>query len=100
MKRRRPTYALAEFQRRVLAGSYVVTRSAREGAAALGFDESDVIACVLALTERDFYKTMESEQFPELWQDVYRPTYRHAALYVKLQLSVIEDAVVISFKEL
>jgi hypothetical protein len=41
---------------------------------------------------------MESDATPGLWQDVYRPVYNKTALYVKLQIAVDGDAVVISFK--
>ena len=69
-------------------------------AARLGFDERDIIACVLGLKPGDFYKSMEATALPGLWQDVYRPSFMGAALYVKLQISRVDDAVVISFKEL
>jgi motility quorum-sensing regulator/GCU-specific mRNA interferase toxin len=89
-----------EVQRRVAAGAVVITMSAREGAARASFDERDILACVLGLTPRDFYKSMAANTHPGLWQDVYRPTFEGTALYVKLQISLIDDAVVISFKEL
>lgn len=94
------TYDLPEIQRKVAAGQYRVTRSAFEGAAALGMDESDVTACVLGLTRADFYKSMEAAKVPGLWQDVYRSRYQGEVLYVKLQVAVQGDAVVISFKGL
>jgi motility quorum-sensing regulator/GCU-specific mRNA interferase toxin len=56
--------------------------------------------CVLALTPADFYKTMESEAAPGLWQDVYRPVFSGLAMYLKLQISFDGFVVVISFKEL
>jgi motility quorum-sensing regulator/GCU-specific mRNA interferase toxin len=100
MQRRGPTCPLKDIQRRVLAGTFAVTQSAEEGAALLGFDQSDIVACVLALTTNDFYKTMQSERKPWLWQDVYNPVYLDKELFVKLQISVGGSAVVISFKEL
>jgi motility quorum-sensing regulator / GCU-specific mRNA interferase toxin len=56
--------------------------------------------CLLALTAADFYKSMESEAVPGLWQDVYRPVFEGLALYVKLQIWADGLVVVISFKEL
>ena len=100
MTRRGPTYSLADLQRRAASGAYVVTRSAYAGAGLLGFDESDVLRCLLGMTPGDFYKTMESVERPGLWQDVYRPVYSGEELYVKLQLSLVGRTVVISFKEL
>lgn len=81
---RRPTYALVEIQRLVRSGAFQITNSARVGAAALGFDETAVVRCVLELTGNEFYKTMPSELVPGLWQDVYRPVFENEALYVKL----------------
>jgi motility quorum-sensing regulator / GCU-specific mRNA interferase toxin len=96
--RRSPTYDLARIQERVKAGQYRITFSARLGAGALGFTESDIVRAVLSLRPGDFYKSMEAEAAPGLWQDVYRPRFAGVALYVKLQIEVRGDAVVISFK--
>lgn len=97
--KRAPTYDLSEIQRKVAAGDFRVTFSARDGAALLGFQESDIARCVTALRPTDFYKSMEAEQASGLWQDVYRPTFEGIALYVKLQVALRGKAVVISFKE-
>lgn len=93
-----PTYDLAELQRLVREGAYVVTMAALHGAAALSFDSDDVRSCVLGLTRRDLYKTMPAADVPGLWQDVYRPMYLGVPLYVKLQLSRRGTTVVIQFK--
>ena len=93
-----PTYDLSEIQIKVRAGLYWTTSSARQGAAAAGLAETDIVVCVLSLTAADFYKTMESDAAPGLWQDVYRPLYGGVALYLKLQIAQDGDTVVISFK--
>ena len=97
---RHPTYDLGEVQAKVRAGLYWITFTARHGAASLGLGEDDVVACVLSLSATDFYKTMEADAAPGLWQDVYRPSYKQLALYVKLQIELDGDAIVISFKAL
>ncbi|MBA2245903.1 MAG: type II toxin-antitoxin system MqsR family toxin [Gemmatimonadetes bacterium] len=91
-------YDLREIQRRVRAGEYLITAAAQRGVAALALDEGDVVACVLELRDSDFFKSMESELMPGLWQDVYRPVYQSTPLYVKLQIRADAGAVVISFK--
>jgi motility quorum-sensing regulator/GCU-specific mRNA interferase toxin len=96
---KRPTYNLSLIQQLVQDGAYVVTGTALAGAAALSFDSEDIRACVLALTLRDLYKTMESTDRPGLWQDVYKPLYGGVRVYVKLQLSAACKAVVIQFKQ-
>ena len=74
------------------------TKSAREGAAALGFDFNAVVGVVMALTQTDFYKSMTTHADHKVWQDVYRPATEIGAVYLKL--TVIEDVLIVSFKEL
>lgn len=94
-----PTYDLARVQALVERGHYRITMSSMRGAARLGFDESDICACVQALSLSDFYKTMEAEKAPGRWQDVYRPVYQGTPMYVKVQISHDARAVVVSFKQ-
>ena len=68
-------------------------------ASALGYDSEGIKEVVLALTPRDFHKTMASEQVPGLMQDVYRPRDEALHLYVKVQVVAVGRTVVVSFKE-
>ncbi len=63
----------------------------------MGFDRSDIVACVLALDDSSFYKTMPSRSRPGTSQDVYKTTYDRQNIYLKLQMA--RTAIVISFKE-
>lgn len=74
------------------------TVSALAGAAALGFDFDGMVAVVLALTARDFYKSMTTHADHRVWQDVYRPTTRAGEVYLKL--TVVDGVLIVSFKEL
>lgn len=74
------------------------TRAAREGGAALGFDFDGMLAVVLALTTADFHKSMTTHADHRVWQDVYRPTTSAGEMYLKLM--VIDDVLIMSFKEL
>jgi motility quorum-sensing regulator/GCU-specific mRNA interferase toxin len=56
------------------------------------------VAVVLALTPKDFYKSMTTHADHTVWQDVYRPTTN--AGEVCLKLTVINDVLIVSFKEL
>jgi motility quorum-sensing regulator / GCU-specific mRNA interferase toxin len=76
----------------------LLTRVAREGAVELGLDEQGVCAVLLALSASDFYKSMTTHADHRVWQDVYRPRTRVGELYVKL--TVTDDVLVVSFKEL
>lgn len=98
---RAPAYDLEEVQRLVGQGpvSCRVSQTALDGGRALGFNYSRIIEAVLSLQRADFYKTMPSAQVPGTWQDVYHLEYDGASLYVKLQIDVRGEAVVIQFKE-
>jgi len=74
------------------------TFSALSGAAALGFDFDMMPGIVKALTAADFHKSLTTHHDHRLWQDVYRPTTSAGAVYVKL--TVMDDLLIVSFKEL
>ncbi len=52
----------------------------------------------MALTPADFYKSMTTHADYKVWQDVYRPSTQAGDVYLKL--TVIDDVLIVSFKEL
>ena len=74
------------------------TQSARQGATALGIDFDGMCKIVMSLSSSDFYKSMTTYADHKVWQDVYRPSTEFGDVYFKL--NVIDDLVIISFKEL
>ena len=80
------------------AGKVRSTMSALAGGAALGFDFAGIVEVVLALTPADFYKSMTTHADHRVWQDVYRPMTAAGEVYLKL--TVIDDVLIVSFKEL
>jgi motility quorum-sensing regulator/GCU-specific mRNA interferase toxin len=64
----------------------------------MGLDTEGVIAIVMALTRKDFFKSMTTVQDHRIWQDVYRPATSVGDVYLKL--TVLEDVLVVSFKGL
>jgi motility quorum-sensing regulator/GCU-specific mRNA interferase toxin len=82
----------------VAAGKVRTTFSALAGGAALGFGFEEIVDVVLALTPRDFYKSMTTHADHRIWQDVYRPKTPAGEVYLKL--TVISDVLIVSFKEL
>jgi motility quorum-sensing regulator/GCU-specific mRNA interferase toxin len=74
------------------------TYSALAGAAALSIDFEGMLAVVTALSARDFYKSMTTHADHRVWQDVYRPHTSAGDIYLKL--TVKEDVLIVSFKEL
>ena len=47
---------------------------------------------------KDFYKSMTTHADHRIWQDVYRPKTPASDVYLKL--TVIDDVLIVSFKEL
>lgn len=62
----------------------------------LGYD--DILETILDLSPSDFLKSMTTHADHRVWQDVYRPMTRAGRAYLKL--TVIDDLLVVSFKEL
>jgi motility quorum-sensing regulator/GCU-specific mRNA interferase toxin len=98
MEKRTPNCQLSIVKSLIEEGKVRSTFSALAGGAALGFDFSGIVAVVLALTPRDFYKSMTTYADHRIWQDVYRPTTKAGEVYLKL--TVIDDVLIVSFKEL
>lgn len=61
-------------------------------------DRGDIVDAVLVLAPVHFYKSMESERCPGLWQDVYHLPYRGRWIYLKLQILPDGRAAVVQFK--
>ncbi len=74
------------------------TLSALADGEALGFSFDEMISVVIALTAKDFYKSMTTHADHKVWQDVYRPVTTTGEIYLKL--TVIDDVLIVSFKEL
>lgn len=98
MEKSTPHNKLAVVKALVGAGQVRTTRSAREGAVALGLDFDGMLAVVMALTSADFHKSMTAHGDHRVWQDVYRPMTQAGEVYLKL--TVIGDVLIVSFKEL
>ena len=79
------------------AGKVRSTMSALAGGAALGFDFDGIVDVVMALAPGDFYKSMTTHADHRIWQDVYRPMTAAGRVYLKL--TVIDDVLIVSFKE-
>lgn len=98
MEKRSPHCKLSVVRTLIDAGKIRTTHSARAGAVGIGFSFSDMVAVVLALKPTDFYKSMTTYADDTIWQDVYRPKTTAGDVYLKL--TVIDDVLIVSFKEL
>ena len=98
MEKRTPHCKLPVVKALVDAGKVRMTASAVAGAELLGLDRAGVVGVVLALTPSDFFKSMTTCADHTIWQDVYRPNTSAGDAYLKL--TVLDDVLIVSFKEL
>lgn len=98
MEKKTPHCKLSVVKALVQVGKVQTTSSARQGAVALGLDFDGMLDVLLALRRTDFYKSMTTHADHRVWQDVYRPVTPAGAVYLKL--TVIDDVLIVSFKEL
>lgn len=99
MEKRTAHYLLADVQALVEEDRVSATRTALTGAATLGFSFNDMKEVIKNLKTTDLYKSMTSNTDHTIWQDVYHfPSKDAGDIYLKL--SVINDVLIVSFKEL
>lgn len=98
MEKHVPHHKLAVVYRLLQAGKVRVTRSAMAGAVELGLGLADMLDVVRLLAPHDFYKSMTTYADHTVWQDVYRPSTPVGDVYLKL--TVMDDLLIVSFKEL
>ncbi|MGD0631989.1 MAG: type II toxin-antitoxin system MqsR family toxin [Terracidiphilus sp.] len=98
MEKRIPHCQLSIVKKLIREGKVRSTFSALAGAAALGFDFGAMLKVLLDLTMNDFYKSMTTYADHRVWQDVYRPTTTAGEVYMKL--TVVDEVLIVSFKEL
>ena len=98
MEKQTPHCKLFIVKAMIEAGNVRSTKSALISGEAMGFAFDDIIDVVMALTPTDFYKSMTTHTDHRIWQDVYRPTTSAGEVYLKL--TVIDDVLIVTFKEL
>jgi motility quorum-sensing regulator/GCU-specific mRNA interferase toxin len=98
MEKRTPHCPLVRVKELVAAGTVRTTKVALEGAAALNLDLNGILEVVMALTMNDFFKSMTTNTDHKVWQDVYKPSTKVGDVYLKL--TVVDDVLIVSFKEL
>ncbi len=100
MEKNTPHKKLSVIKALVVAGDVRATASAFLEARELGIhDLAAMCSVVLTLTSTDFYKSMTTHSDHRIWQDVYRTTIANGAdVYIKL--TVMDDVLIVSFKEL
>lgn len=99
MEKGTPHYKLSQVRALVKRGSVRATASAFSGARELGINDlSAMCDVVMALTSVNFYKSMTTYADHRIWQDVYHTQCNSVPVYLKL--TVMDDVLIVSFKEL
>lgn len=97
MEKRKAHYPLTTVKSRIADGRVSFTMSAVASGAAMGFDIDEMLKIVSSLAGRNLYKSMTSHADHRVWHDVYHAETKQGVVYLKL--TVVEDLLVISFKE-
>ena len=100
MEKKKPHYLLSDVQNIVKSrGGNAFTATALMGAAALSLSSKQAVAVVLGLKQKDFYKSMTTNDDHKIWQDVYHAALK-AGLVAYIKVTLRENGtVVIQFKE-
>jgi motility quorum-sensing regulator / GCU-specific mRNA interferase toxin len=99
-EKRKPTYDLDAFKSAFSTVDRLnITGTALKGAAALGFDRSDIVDIIQTMQRGQFYKSMTSYADHRIWQDVYHVPSEAGLLYVKFTADVVAEFLLLSFKE-
>ena len=98
MEKRIPHVPLVRVLELAAAGRVRATMTAFRDADLLGLGRPEMIDIILRLGKVDFYKSMTTHSDHTVWQDVYRPNTPAGHVYLKL--TVIDDVLIVSFKEL
>lgn len=95
-----PTYDLDELKELLQdEETRIISLDDIKEAVSLGYaDDDEMVARVLKLKPKEFYKSMPAKKFQKLWQDVYYTYDGSTKLYIKLQKSFNGKGVIVSFK--
>lgn len=97
MEKYTPHSKLSAVKNLLKARKVRTTHAARVGANALGLNYAEMLTVIMNLTTSDFYKSMTTYNDHTIWQDVYRPRIFAGDVYLKL--TVVDDLLIVSFKE-
>lgn len=98
-EKKKPTYDLESIKSEFSTVKTLrMTRTARDGAFALGLSLQDVVDVIASMTRQQFYKSMTSYNDHKTWQDVYHVPVAGVPVYVKFTTDD-EGKLLISFKE-
>jgi motility quorum-sensing regulator/GCU-specific mRNA interferase toxin len=100
--KRKPHHNLAAVQAKFAqVETLEITRTAVEGARALGYSLKDIVEAVQALESGDFIKSETAHSPPnsKVWHDTYNLPWDDRWLYLKFAGETLIDVTLTSFKE-
>lgn len=97
MEKSEAHYPLAAVKRLLAEGRVSFTMTAGAGGAAMGFATEEMLEVVSRLKAKDLYKSMTSHADHGVWHDLYHADTERGVVYLKL--TVVEELLIISFKE-
>jgi motility quorum-sensing regulator/GCU-specific mRNA interferase toxin len=97
LEKRKAHYPLATVKRLIAQRRVSFTMTAVAGGAAMGFAVDGMLDVVSILTTRNLYKSMTSHADHKVWHDVYHVDTSRGVVYLKL--TVMDELLIISFKE-
>lgn len=101
--KRKPHHNLAAVQAKFAqVETLEITRTAAEGARALGYSLEDIVETVQTLETGDFIKSETAHSPPnsKVWHDTYNMRWDGRWLYLKFAGETLTDVTLISFKEI
>lgn len=100
MEKGTPHCKLSVVKALIEAGRVNATSNAFNGAREMGINDlAGMCTVVMSITSADFYKSMTTHADHRIWQDVYHTKTANSG-DVYLKLTVIDDVLIVSFKEL
>jgi motility quorum-sensing regulator/GCU-specific mRNA interferase toxin len=97
LEKRKAHYPLPTVKRLVADKRVRFTMTAVAGGAEMGFIVEEMLKVVSGLASKNLYKSMTSHADHRVWHDVYHVETKRGEVYLKL--TVVEELLIISFKE-
>ncbi len=101
MAKLKPHYDLLKAQALIKDNKFIMVKTAKKTAFALGFNQERIKDVLLNLRRTDFSKSEPDWQIKGHWQDAYKTLYEGQRLYIKWKIieHYVENLLVLSFKE-
>lgn len=97
MEKRKAHYPLTKVKLLIKDRRVEFTMTAVTGGAAMGFNANEMLDVVSNLENKNLYKSMTAHADHTVWHDVYHADTQRGVVYLKL--TIVENLLIISFKE-